>query len=229
MILTVKQRVSQPKSSYDYGEYYWHFTWSVDVVGRVMTHQSGLVFQFESGAGKGARPPLGGRCPSGAWYGELRGGAQSSPSRSNDRVAMRLCLEALQLFSDMASFACQDCPQDTLGGDYYMVHNELWDRVHPSGDGMLCLPCLEKRVGRRLRLSDFTDAPVNDRPRIAEFCQDGPDHLDATSPITDHHHDPRREGLLRQLRGDLGNWKVRLWLWRCRLLIRRQTQPGALT
>jgi hypothetical protein len=225
--LTSKQRVSQPKSSYDYGEYNWHFAWSVDVVGRVMTHKSGLVFQFECGAGKGARPPLGGRCPSGAWSGELRGGPQSLPLRSNDLVPIRLCLEALQLFSDMARFACQDCPQDTLGGDYYMVHNELWHRVHPNGAGMLCLPCLEKRVGRRLQISDFTDAPINDRLRIAEFCEAGPDHVNVTSPNTGQYKDPRRAELLRQLSGDLGSWKVRLWLWRCRILIRRQTQQGS--
>jgi len=87
-------------------------------------------------------------------------------------VAERLCLEALQLFANVAWFACMDCPEDTLGGDYYMVHKELWEQVHWSYSGKLCLPCLEKRVGRRLKLSDFTGAPINSHPRIAAFCGD---------------------------------------------------------
>lgn len=226
--MTANPRVPQPKSSYDYGDYNWHYAWSVDVVSRLATHRSGLVFEFEGGAGRGARPPLGGRCPSGAWYGELRGGSQSLPLRSKDQFAIRLCLEALQLFSDMARFACQDCPQDTLGGDYYMVHNELWNRVHPNRAGMLCLPCLEKRVGRRLQPGDFTDAQINCRRRIAEFCEGVPEHADETSPNTGHYQHPRREQLLRMLRGKLGTWRVRLWLWRWRLRMGSANTNGML-
>jgi hypothetical protein len=100
----------------------------------------------------------------------LQGGTEAWPGQYNDHVATRLCLEALQIFSDMAAFACQDCPADTLDGDYYMVHNELWSAAHPNLYGMLCLPCLERRVGRRLTLSDFTGAAINSQRRIAEFC-----------------------------------------------------------
>jgi hypothetical protein len=161
-----------PKSSYAYGDYGWHLAWTVDVAGRTAIHASGLVFKFSSGVGGVAKPPLGGRCPCGAWYGELVGGADSLPAPYKEFVAIRLCLEAQQLFSDMASHACQDCPEDTLGGDYYMVHNDLWNRAHPNRVGMLCLPCLELRVGRRLRVSDFTNAPINPQRRIAEFCSE---------------------------------------------------------
>ncbi|MGE8063879.1 hypothetical protein [Pseudomonas sp. NPDC089569] len=230
--MTVKKRVSQPKSAYDYGEYNWHFAWSVDVVGRIMTHATGLVFQFKCGAGEGAQPPLGGRCPSGAWNGELRGGEQSLSLISNDQVAIRLCLEALQLFSDMARFACQDCPQDTLGGDYYMVHNDLWNRAHPNGHGMLCLPCLENRVGRPLQVSDFTDAPINSQRRIAEFCGDGAERAiaklpDSISLCGGRYHDAHREELLNRLRGYLGTWTMRLWLRRWR--IRLQAHQGSIS
>lgn len=166
------RKASFPKSSYDYGDYAWHLAWTVDVPGRTATHTSGLVFKFTSGVGGDAKPPLGGRCPCGAWYGELVGGAGSLPTPYREHIAIRVCLEAQQLFSDMAMHACQDCPVDTLGGDYYMVHNELWNEVHPNIVGMLCLPCLERRVGRRLRLSDFTDAPINPERRIAEFCSE---------------------------------------------------------
>ncbi|WP_246763828.1 hypothetical protein [Rhizobium bangladeshense] len=60
-------------------------------------------------------------------------------------------------------FECVDCSVNT--GDtceYYMVHDELWEGVGmtPHG-GMLCIGCLEDRLGRMLTSRDFTDAPVN--------------------------------------------------------------------
>jgi hypothetical protein len=73
----------------------------------------------------------------------------------------------------MAMFACQDCPKDTRQDDYYMVHNALWAKVHPKINGMLCLSCLERRLGRRLRVDDFTDANINWNPRLRDFCRDG--------------------------------------------------------
>lgn len=227
--MTANQRVPRPKSSYDYGAYGWHQAWSVNVVNREASHRSGLVFQFSCGAGGDARPPIGGRCPCGAWYGELRGGTAPLPSQYKEHVSIRLCLEALQIFSDMAAFACQDCPKDTLGGDYYMINNELWSRVHPNQAGMLCLPCLEKRVGRRLQLSDFTDAPINSDPRIARFCSEGAkgasEALINNDPLHQgHYHAGRRDALLVLLRGTIGTWDKRLWLWTWRLKIRRKTQ-----
>lgn len=164
------RKASYPKSSYTYGDYGWHYAWTVDVASRTASHTSGLVFKFSSGKGGDAQPPLGGRCPCGAWYGELLVGADSLPMPYKEHIAIRLCREAQQIFSDMASHACQDCPADTLGGDYYMVHDVLWDEVHPNMAGMLCLPCLEQRMGRRLQLSDFTSAPINGNRRITEFC-----------------------------------------------------------
>lgn len=59
---------------------------------------------------------------------------------------------------------CMDCGVNTspsAGGagveEYYMVSDELWT----FGDGFLCIGCLEKRIGRRLVLSDFIIAAVN--------------------------------------------------------------------
>ncbi|WP_063340573.1 MULTISPECIES: hypothetical protein [Pseudomonas] len=214
--MTANQAVPIPKSAWEYGTYNWHLAWTVDVVNREATHRSGLVFDFTAGAGRDARPPLGGRCPCGAWYGELRGGAETLVGYDKERIAVRLCLEALQLFSDTASFACQDCPEDTLGGDYYMVHNALWDHVNPNIAGMLCLPCLEIRVGRRLQPGDFTDAPINSPARIAEFCADDA-QLDA--------EDDCREYILDQIRESLGMWRWRLTLWRWRILVKQHSQP----
>lgn len=61
---------------------------------------------------------------------------------------------------------CVDCAVDTSTrgvDEYYMVHNELWTEAGLSIlDGMLCIGCLDARIGRRLLARDFTDAPVND-------------------------------------------------------------------
>ena len=59
----------------------------------------------------------------------------------------------------LEAFRCLDCSMMTEN-EYYMVHDEIWHSV--AGEGMLCIGCLENRLGRRLSKDDFTDAPVND-------------------------------------------------------------------
>jgi hypothetical protein len=55
---------------------------------------------------------------------------------------------------------CVDCGVDTLdAGEYYAVSEAVWP-LDPLG-GMLCIGCLEDRIGRRLTPVDFTDAPIN--------------------------------------------------------------------
>lgn len=57
---------------------------------------------------------------------------------------------------------CVDCGVDTLKiGEYYFVRTELWLSAMPSIRGMLCIGCLEERLGRRLVKSDFTNAFIN--------------------------------------------------------------------
>ena len=43
-----------------------------------------------------------------------------------------------------------------------MVQDEIWRTAVASGPGMLCIGCLEARLGRTLVKGDFTDVPVND-------------------------------------------------------------------
>lgn len=45
--------------------------------------------------------------------------------------------------------------------EYYMVQAAVWHEAHPKRKGMLCIGCLEKRLGRRLTPEDFTSAPIN--------------------------------------------------------------------
>lgn len=62
-------------------------------------------------------------------------------------------------------FMCKDCGIDTspFGIDeYYMVHDEVWEQSGMDGlGGMLCLECLEARIGRYLEVADFTNIPMN--------------------------------------------------------------------
>jgi hypothetical protein len=69
-------------------------------------------------------------------------------------------------------FECRDCGVDTsrLGiKEYYMVKDVFWRRagMNPhtmdpaKGGGMLCIGCLERRLGMILHVGCFTAAPVN--------------------------------------------------------------------
>lgn len=59
-------------------------------------------------------------------------------------------------------FICIDCGENTLHtNEYYMVHDEVWNAAHPTRRGMLCIGCLEDRLGRQLVPEDFPDLPIN--------------------------------------------------------------------
>lgn len=63
----------------------------------------------------------------------------------------------------MEAFRCLGCGVDTSWLDeYYMIQDELWFEVNPVCDGMLCIGCVEQRLGRELKSEDFTKVPVND-------------------------------------------------------------------
>lgn len=61
-------------------------------------------------------------------------------------------------------FLCVDCKFDTWENEYYMVHDRVWRAAGMSkkpGAGMLCIGCLEQRLGRTLTPADFTSYPIN--------------------------------------------------------------------
>jgi hypothetical protein len=46
--------------------------------------------------------------------------------------------------------------------EYYHVHDEVWSQANMEPlQGELCVGCLEKRLGRKLHFTDFSDAKVN--------------------------------------------------------------------
>ena len=55
--------------------------------------------------------------------------------------------------------SCADCGHDY--DEQYMVRDDIW-KACGMGTGMLCIGCVEKRLGRQLNQQDFTDVPLND-------------------------------------------------------------------
>jgi hypothetical protein len=64
-------------------------------------------------------------------------------------------------------FYCEDCGECTCCiGEYYMVEDEVWYSAITarSKPDMLCVGCVELRIGRLLTKDDFSDAPLNSLP-----------------------------------------------------------------
>lgn len=71
---------------------------------------------------------------------------------------------------EVIDYTCKDCHTCTRClGEYYMVRDRIWSLAHfgPTYErGMLCIGCLEARLGRRLYLPDFSQAPINHLTQI---------------------------------------------------------------
>lgn len=66
-------------------------------------------------------------------------------------------------------FLCLDCRTDTGKlGEHYMLKDSTWYKAHVSNVGMICIGCIEIRLGRKLTVSDFNDSHVN-RPAAGKF------------------------------------------------------------
>lgn len=64
--------------------------------------------------------------------------------------------------SSRKKFHCLDCKVDTGKiGEHYMLKDSVWFKVHSSNVGMLCIGCLERRLGRQVTKQDFNDSHVN--------------------------------------------------------------------
>jgi hypothetical protein len=82
------------------------------------------------------------------------------------QVSIRLPTAALaKAYADAINgvgFECLDCGVNTSKiSEYYVVHDEVWLKANPDRAGMLCIGCLETRLGRKLTPRDFDDAPIN--------------------------------------------------------------------
>lgn len=70
-----------------------------------------------------------------------------------------------EMKEELKEFDCVDCSENTSRwflAEYYMVDFDLWNSVMGSQNtGMLCIGCLEARIGRELTSADFIEAPIN--------------------------------------------------------------------
>ena len=61
---------------------------------------------------------------------------------------------------------CLDCGVDTGKiSEHYFIKTPLWMSLVGSDKGMVCVGCLEKRLGRKLNKNDFTQCYLNDPKR----------------------------------------------------------------
>lgn len=94
----------------------------------------------------------------------LADGLRSGPDP--DRLGDKLQRIADTLYARAASATCLGC---SGRNDSYQVHISVWRQAKmPPYSNSLCLGCLEARLGRRLAIEDFVDAPIN-RPVFAGY------------------------------------------------------------
>lgn len=57
---------------------------------------------------------------------------------------------------------CNSCGKDCSKNekDYYMLTHKLWKKIHPKISGMLCMDCVEEKLGRKLIASDILICPL---------------------------------------------------------------------
>lgn len=62
----------------------------------------------------------------------------------------------------ISDWRCMDCGVDTRAiEEYYMLHDHVWREANPDIEGILCVGCVEQRLGRKLAAADFTDKKIN--------------------------------------------------------------------
>ena len=67
-------------------------------------------------------------------------------------------------YMEQERFMCQDCGHDTREmGERYMVHEDIWETAIAAGGYayMLCMGCLEGRLGHRLTSGHFMGVGCN--------------------------------------------------------------------
>jgi hypothetical protein len=111
--------------------------------------------------------------------------------------------------------ACADCGIGTATlGEWYMVKDEVWEQAwggrrkswhgRVPGQEVLCIGCLEARIGRTLMACDFTDASVNDphENNISERLRDRLQRTEGTIHGADALFDMMAAGMLKALPPD---------------------------
>ncbi len=66
----------------------------------------------------------------------------------------------LRNLNHKVSLLCLDCKVNTIH-EIYMVHDHIWKEANPDISGILCIGCIEQRLGRTLTKQDFKDSLLN--------------------------------------------------------------------
>lgn len=64
------------------------------------------------------------------------------------------------LREELEGWRCLAC-QCWTDQEYYMLHDHVWLEVNPARKGMMCIGCVEERLGCKLTAEHFTQAPIN--------------------------------------------------------------------
>lgn len=63
---------------------------------------------------------------------------------------------------DLKKFDCISCGENTYFlKEYYMLKEDVWLQVNPKDRGMMCIGCVENKLGRKLNHKDFSDCLLN--------------------------------------------------------------------
>lgn len=71
------------------------------------------------------------------------------------------CGTCKEYLAAIKPFLCADCKANTMNDEYYMVTDKIWQEAKAPERSMLCIGCLEKRLGRELVKTDFVNSAVN--------------------------------------------------------------------
>lgn len=146
------------------GDFKWHRDWVLSPNLRLTHHRTGLQLMAVPSTSPSANDTLLANEPSyRAWSIARVPGTCCKAIDSNKGLFQRLVHEADELAAYHFAGMCQVCHVDTLesASDYYMLKNRIWRSVCISPRGMMCLSCVESRLGRKLVREDFTGAPIN--------------------------------------------------------------------
>ena len=61
-------------------------------------------------------------------------------------------------------YNCLNCKIDVYKSDgCYMLNDSIWNQIHNSKSGFLCISCVEIKLNRQLTKDDFNNSYVNKR------------------------------------------------------------------
>lgn len=73
--------------------------------------------------------------------------------------------ELWQRIHNLMNSICTDCSVETSSragiAEWYMVEHHVWHLATSNYNDILCIGCLENRLGRKLVPEDFSPVPLN--------------------------------------------------------------------